>query len=54
MIVLDSNIFMYAAGRPHPHRAPRLTLLHRIAAGEVDAVTNTEVLPGLFVAMARC
>lgn len=44
MIVLDSNIVMYAAGRPHPHRAPSLALLNRIAAGEVEAITNTEVL----------
>lgn len=44
MIVLDSNIFMYAAGQPHAHRAPCLALLNRIAAGEVEAITNTEVL----------
>lgn len=44
MIVIDSNIVMYASGRPHPHRAPSLALLNRIAAGEVDAITDTEVL----------
>jgi predicted nucleic acid-binding protein len=44
MIVIDSNIWMYAAGRPHAHRAPSLDLLRRVAAGEVEALTNTEVL----------
>jgi predicted nucleic acid-binding protein len=44
VIVVDSNIVMYAAGRPHPNRAPSLALLDRIAGGEVDAVTDVEVL----------
>jgi predicted nucleic acid-binding protein len=44
VIVVDSNILMYGAGSEHRHRAPSLALLERIAADEVEAITNTEVL----------
>ncbi len=44
MIALDANIFMYAAGTKHLHKAPSAMLLDRIAAGEVDAVVDAEVL----------
>ena len=44
MILLDSNILMYAAGADHPHKAPSVTLLGRVASGEVNATINTEVL----------
>lgn len=43
MIFLDSNVFMYAAGVSHPHKAPSAELLRRVAAGKVEATTNTEV-----------
>lgn len=43
MIFVDSNVFMYAAGSAHPHKAASAGLLKRIAAGEIDATTSTEV-----------
>lgn len=41
---LDSDIFMYAAGREHSLKAPCVTVLHRVAREEIEAVTSTEVL----------
>lgn len=44
MILVDSNVLMYAAGADHPHKAPSVALLERVAAGEVDASIDAEVL----------
>ena len=45
MILIDANIFMYAAGRESPQRLPCQRLLDRIAAGKGPATcTDTEVL----------
>lgn len=44
MILVDSNILMYAAGGDHPNKKPALRFLDRVAGGEVDAVIDTEVL----------
>ena len=44
MILLDANIIMYAAGAPHPHKAPSAALLEQIARGEVEAALDAEVL----------
>jgi hypothetical protein len=44
MILLDANIFMYAAGAPHPCKAPSVALLHQIARGEVVAAVDAETL----------
>jgi uncharacterized protein len=44
MILIDSNILMYAAGRAHPHREPSAALLEKIALERVEAVTDVEVL----------
>ena len=41
---LDTNIFMYAAGREHPLKGPCVAFLRRVAREEVEALTNTEVL----------
>lgn len=35
---------MYAAGAPHPHKAPSVAWLRRVAAGDLAAVTDAEVL----------
>ncbi|MCB1991916.1 MAG: type II toxin-antitoxin system VapC family toxin [Geminicoccaceae bacterium] len=35
---------MYAAGAPHPHKAPSVAWLRRVAAGELAAATDAEVL----------
>jgi hypothetical protein len=44
MIFLDTNIFLYAAGKSHPQRAPCAALLERAGRGEVEAVTSAEVV----------
>ncbi|MQA90417.1 MAG: PIN domain-containing protein [Gemmatimonas sp.] len=44
MILVDSNIFMYAGGAEHPHKEPSVAYLARIARGEIDAVIDAEVL----------
>ena len=41
---LDANVFMYAAGRAHPFKAPSVAVLRRVALEELEAVTNAEVL----------
>ncbi len=43
MVLLDSNIPMYAAGGPHAYRFPCQEALRRVVAGEIDGVTNAEV-----------
>jgi predicted nucleic acid-binding protein len=44
VILLDTNIIMYAGGGVHPCKAPSLRVLHRVAAGEVVGAVNAEVL----------
>jgi uncharacterized protein len=44
LILIDANIFMYAAGAEHPHKAPSVSLLRSIALGEIDAAVDAEVL----------
>lgn len=41
---LDANVFMYAAGRAHPFKAPSVAVLRRVAGEKLEAVTNAEVL----------
>lgn len=45
MILIDANVFMYAAGRESPQRLPCQRFLERIVAGEGPAAcTDAEVL----------
>ena len=44
MILVDSNVLMYAAGAEHPCKALSAALLERVAAGEVEAAIDAEVL----------
>ena len=44
MIVVDSNVLMYAAGAEHPHKGPSVDFLQRVAEGEIDAIVNAETL----------
>jgi predicted nucleic acid-binding protein len=46
MILVDSNILMYAAGTAHPHRGPSVAILEQIALEQVEAMTDVEVLQG--------
>jgi uncharacterized protein len=44
MILIDTNIIMYAAGAAHPYKHPSASLLQRVARGEVDALIDAETL----------
>lgn len=44
MILVDTNIIMYAAGAAHPHKRPSVRLLERIASGAVEATIDAETL----------
>jgi len=44
---LDSNIFMYAAGKDHVYKNPCLTILNGIEAHKLSAVINSEILQEL-------
>ena len=44
MTLIDSNVFMYAAGREHPFKRRAANFLEKVAQGAVDAVIDAEVL----------
>jgi uncharacterized protein len=44
LILVDANIFMYAAGTDHPHKAPSAQFLTRVAGGDIDAAVDAEAL----------
>lgn len=44
MILVDANIFMYAAGTTHPHKIPSVRFLHEAARLTRECCVNTEVL----------
>ena len=44
MILVDSNVIMYAAGVEHPAKAPSVSFLERAAAGEIAATIDAEAL----------
>jgi len=44
MILVDSNVLMYAAGAEHPNKAASVAFLERVARGEIDAAVDAEVL----------
>jgi len=44
VILIDSNIFMYAAGTEHPFKRPSGTFLERVARNETEAAIDAEVL----------
>ncbi len=45
MILIDTNVFMYAAGKESPQKGPCQRFLEKIVGGEGPAVcTNAEVL----------
>ncbi len=44
MILVDANIPMYAAGAEHANKAPSLAFLEEVAAGNVEAALDAEVL----------
>ncbi len=44
MILVDTNVVMYAAGAEHPFKAPSLSFLERAVAGDYAAVIDAETL----------
>lgn len=44
MMLVHANVLMYAAGAPHPNRAPSVSLLRRVASGEVEATIDAGML----------
>lgn len=44
MMLVHANVLMYAAGAPHPNKAPSVSLLRRVASGEVEATIDAGVL----------
>lgn len=46
-VFVDANIFMYAVGASHPHKAPSIRLLEHIAGDGVESVTDAEALQEL-------
>ncbi len=43
MILIDANVFMYAAGAPHPHRDPSGEYLAQVARGEHEVAIDAEI-----------
>lgn len=51
---LDTNVFLYAAGGHHPYQQSCWHILRRVAEGELDATTSSEVVQEvLYVLMRR-
>ena len=50
---LDTNIFLYAAGGDHPHREPCQHILRRVAEGELNATTSSEVVQEILYVLTR-
>jgi predicted nucleic acid-binding protein len=44
VILVDSNVLMYASGAEHPNKAPSVAFLKRVAAGQLEATIDAEVL----------
>jgi len=44
LILVDTNVLMYAAGAPHPHKEASVAFMDQVAAGEVEGVLDAEVL----------
>lgn len=44
MILIDSNVLMYAGGAEHPNKARSLALLRKVADSSLAAVLDAEVL----------
>ena len=52
-VFLDANIFLYAVGGEGPYRQPCRDLLQAVGEGELEAVTNTEVLQEILHVRSR-
>ena len=52
-VFLDTNVFLFAAGREHPLRAGCREVLSRVAEGELEATTSTEVVQEVLHVLCR-
>ena len=55
-LFIDTAVIMYAGGGDHPLREPCGLIIERVGAGELDAVTSTEVVQEIvhrFIAIRR-
>lgn len=52
-VFVDTSVIMYAAGAEHDLQAPCREVLRRVAAGELSAVTSTEVVQEILHRFAR-
>ena len=50
---LDTNIFLYAAGGHHPYQRPCQQILRRVAGGELNATTSSEVVQEVLYVLTR-
>jgi hypothetical protein len=50
---LDTNVFLYAAGGPHPLRDPCARVLRRVADGTLEATVNSEVVQEILYVLTR-
>lgn len=41
---IDANIPMYIAGRPHRYKAPSTSFMLKVARGDIEGLTDSEVL----------
>ena len=46
-VYLDANVFVYAAGTPHPLKEPCVAILRRVESGDLLATTSVETLQEL-------
>ncbi|WP_373059236.1 type II toxin-antitoxin system VapC family toxin [Gemmatimonas sp.] len=44
MMLIDTNVLMYAAGAAHPNKAPSTRMLERVAHGALAATIDAETL----------
>ena len=44
MILIDSNIFMYAAGVDHPNKKNSIHVLKQVVQGTIEGCTSVEIL----------
>lgn len=44
MILVDTNVLMYAAGAKHRNKEPSVTFLRRVADGDVEGAIDAETL----------
>jgi len=51
--LLDTNIFLYAAGGPHPQKEACARVLQRVADGSLEATVNSEVLQEILYVLSR-